>query len=450
MTELNQRSEQNANAVPIQCPNCGTQYSVPVRTMIDVSAEPRLRQQFLSNQINVAVCPNCQTGGLLEVPLVYHDAGAEFFAVYFPQQLNISEMEKQKMIGDLTQSIMRQLPPDQRKGYFLAPRQFVNRQNLMDAVLGTMGFTQEELDRQRKKAKMVEQFMVMADDPKGLQMMLKGNDAQIDAEFFSIMANMLQQAEATGDEKTAERLTLLREGLMPITTFGKRLQKQRAAVEGLRDIKDPDEFLARVIAGDEDEVAAMTFAARPLMDYAFFQKLSERVDASAGAEKARLTQLRDHLLEVTQQLDEATRETVAEGAKLLQEIINAPSPRSAVQEHMAEIDEVFMNVLAANMQKAQQEKNESLFERLAMVYDEVMGMIQQGLPPEVQFVDALLNEEYPEGTRAMLQENREVLTPEVLDLMDQMSKELAQREDDEAKETAKRLRDIRTQAMLLA
>ncbi len=78
MTELNQRSEQNANAVPIQCPNCGTQYSVPVRTMIDVSAEPRLRQQFLANQINVAVCPNCQTGGLLEVPLVYHDAGAEF------------------------------------------------------------------------------------------------------------------------------------------------------------------------------------------------------------------------------------------------------------------------------------------------------------------------------------------------------------------------------------
>ncbi len=114
----------------------------------------------------------------------------------------------------------------------------------MDAVLGTMGFTQEELDRQRKKARMVEQFMVMADDPKGLQMMLKGNDAQIDAEFFGILANMLQQAEATGDEKTAERLTLLREGLMPITTFGKRLQKQRAAVEGLRDLKDPDEFLA--------------------------------------------------------------------------------------------------------------------------------------------------------------------------------------------------------------
>ncbi|OQA42693.1 MAG: hypothetical protein BWY52_02135 [Chloroflexi bacterium ADurb.Bin325] len=443
-------TEQNANTVQIQCPNCGTQYAVPVRTMIDVSADPRLRQQFLANQINVAVCPNCQTGGLLEVPLVYHDAGAEFFAVYFPQQLNISEMEKQKMIGDLTQSIMRQLPPDQRKGYFLSPRQFVNRRNLMDAVLGTMGFTQEELDRQRKKAKMVEQFMVMADDPKGLQMMLKGNDAQIDAEFFSILATMLQQAEATGDTKTAERLTLLREGLMPITAFGKRLQKQRAAVEGLRDLKDPDEFLARVIAGDEDEVAALTFAARPLMDYAFFQKLSERVDASEGAEKTRLAQLRDHLLETTQQLDRVAREAMEEGAKLLQELVDSPSPRSATQEHMAEIDEAFMNLLAANMQKARQDKDEALFDRLMMIYDEVMDMIQESLPSEVQFVDALLNEEYPDGTRAMLQENRASVTPEVLDLMEQMSKDLAQRDDDGAKETAKRLRDIRTQALLLA
>ncbi len=117
---------------------------------------------------------------------------------------------------------------------------------------------------------------------------------------------------------------------------------------------------------------------------------------------------------------------------------------------MAEIDEVFANVLAANMQKAQQDKNESLFERLAMVYDEVMGMIQQGLPPEVQFVDAAAQRGISRRHAAMLQENREVVTPEVLDLMDQMAKELAQREDDEAKETAKRLRDIRTQAMLLA
>ena len=88
------------NTVPIQCPNCGNQYQTPVRSIIDVGQQPQLRQAFLSGQINVAVCPKCRAGGMLEVPLVYHDPAAEFLAVYFPQQLNIPEMEKQRMIGE--------------------------------------------------------------------------------------------------------------------------------------------------------------------------------------------------------------------------------------------------------------------------------------------------------------------------------------------------------------
>jgi len=449
MTELNQRSEQNANAVPIQCPNCGTQYSVPVRTMIDVSAEPRLRQQFLSNQINVAVCPNCQTGGLLEVPLVYHDAGAEFFAVYFPQQLNISEVEKQKMIGDLTQSIMRQLPPDQRKGYFLAPRQFVNRQNLMDAVLGTMGFTQEELDRQRKKAKMVEQLMVFADDPKGLQMMIKGKDAEFDSEFFAILSSMLEQASASGDEKGQGRLEMLRENLLPVTTWGKRAQKQRAAIESLKDVKDPQELLDKVVSGDDDEVAAIALAARPALDYKFFESLTARVDAAQGAEKERLARVRERLLDLTQQLDAAAREGIEDSVNLLQEIINSPSPRSAVREHLEEIDDVFMNVLSRNMEAASHKGDKALMSRLGMVYEEIMGLMQASAPPEVQFINELVMAPYPDGTRQILSENREAVTPELLDLIGQMADEMAQGEEEGTAEMAKRLRDIRSQAMLM-
>jgi hypothetical protein len=119
--------------------------------VIDVGQNPQLRQALLSGQINLAICPKCNQGGVIEAPLVYHDPQAEFLAVYFPPQVQIPELERQRMIGDMTQEMMRNLPPDQRKGYFLSPRQFMNRQNLLDAVLGTMGVTQEELDWQRKK-----------------------------------------------------------------------------------------------------------------------------------------------------------------------------------------------------------------------------------------------------------------------------------------------------------
>lgn len=437
------------NAVPITCPNCGTQYQTPVRSIIDVGQQPQLQQAFLSGQLNVAVCPKCGVGGMLEVPLVYHDPGAEFLAVYFPQQLNIPEMEKQRMIGDLTQSLLRALPPEQRKGYFLSPRQFSSRQNLMDAVLGTMGISQEELDRQRKKMKMVEQFMVMADDPKGLQMMAKGQDAQLDYEFFGILAGMLQQAQAMGDQKSAARLELLQKNLMPLTTFGKRMVKQQAAVESLKDVKDADEFLAKMLASDPDEVTAIAVSARPMLDYKFFEGLTARIDASQGAERDRLGKLRAQLLELTQKLDEAARAGIDEAMDLLREIVNSPNPRSAVHDHADAIDELFMSVLSMNMEQAERKGDKDLLVVFEMIYDEVMTLVEAGLPPEVQLINDLLRSPYPDGTRALLSEHRDAVTPELLELIGQMADDMAQRADSEAAETAKRLRDIRAQAMLM-
>jgi hypothetical protein len=439
------------NTVPIQCPNCGNQYQAPIRSIIDVGQQPQLRQAFLSGQINVAVCPKCRAGGMIDVPLVYHDAAAEFLAVYFPQQLNIPELEKQRAIGELTQGLMRSLPPEQRKGYFLSPRQFATRQSLMDAVLGTMGISQEELDRQRKKMKMVEQFMVMADDVKGLQMLTKGQDAQLDFEFFSILDNMQAQADAAGDTKSNERLKLLRDNLMPLTTFGKRAQKQQAAVESLKDVNSPEEFLDRVIAADPDEVTAIAIAARPALDYKFFESLTARIEAGQGAERDRLTKLREDLLDVTQKIDQSARAGVEDAVKLLGEIINSPNPRTAARERLDEIDDVFMSVLAANMQRAEQEHNEALLERFEMVYDEVMFMVEDGLPPEVRLINNLLRAPYPDGTRELLLEHQAEMTPEVLELMNAMAADMAQRADEspEFANTAKRLKDIRTQAMLM-
>ncbi len=447
MTEPTQTAQRNM--VPIQCPNCGNRFESPVISLIDVGAYPELRSYFLSGQLNVAVCPKCQAPVMLEVPLVYHDPRAEFLAIYFPQQLNIPELEKQKMIGEVTQSLMRNLPPEQRKGYFLNPRQFVSRQSLADAIYGTMGISQEELDRQRKKAKLVEQLQVFADDPKGLQMMVKNSDKDIDGEFFAILASMLEQAGATGDEKSSARLEMLRDNLMPITSWGKKAQKQRAAVDSLKDVKTPEEFVDRIVVADDDEVGAIVLAARPAFDYRFFELLTQRVDDAKGPEKDRLAKLRDRLLELTKQLDDAARESVEASVKLLQEIINSESPRSAVLEHADQIDDMFMSVLTRNMQAAEQKGDQSLLQRLAMVYEEIMNLMQAGAPPEVQFINELVMAPYPDGTRELLQENREIVTPELVDLIAQMADQMAEDEGDEAAEMVKRLRDIRAQAQLM-
>jgi len=78
-----------------------------------------------------------------------------------------------------------------------------------------------------------------------------------------------------------------------------------------------------------------------------------------------------------------------------------------------------------------------------------MSLVEQGLPPEVQLINELLRVPYPDGTRELLDEHRAEVTPEMLDLMEQMASDMAQREGEGFVETVKRLRDIRTQAMLM-
>lgn len=435
--------------IQITCPNCGNVYHAPVRSIIDVGVEPRLRDAFLSGVLNAVACPKCQTAIMVEVPLVYHDPDAEFLAVYFPPQLNIPEMQKQKMIGELTKSLMRSLPPDQRKGYFLSPRQYSTLQNLTDAVLGTMGISQEMIDRQRKKVKLIEQFSVMADDPKGLQMLLKGNESQIDVEFYTILTNMREQAAVTGDQKKAERLRLLEQNLMPLTPFGRRLAKQREAVASLEKLDSPEAFFERVVKADLDEAEAIATVARPLMDYTFFEQLTGRIDAVQGPERDRLLALREKLLEVTDRLDQAAHAVIREKVELLGDLISDLSPRSALRAHAEEVDELFMAILRTSIQQAKDRGDQDLMSVLEMIQDEAVQIIQESYPPEVQFINELLLQPYPEGTRQMLREYRDEVTPELLDLMARMVEDLGQTDNPNSAELAKRLRDIRAQAMLL-
>ncbi len=433
--------------VQIQCPNCGTPIQATVNSIVDAQATPQLRDALLSGQLNVTQCPNCKQPVAMETPLVYHDAAADFLGVYLPPQMNLPEMERQKLIGSMTQALMNALPPEQRKGYFLNPRQYINRQTFMDAILGTLGISQEELDRQRKKMKLLEQALVMADDPKGLDILVRGNDAQMDYEFFLILGNLIEESSASGEQGASDRLVELRTRLMALTSWGKKAARQEEAVNGLREVKNADELLERIVAADPDQVDAMVVAARAALDYGFFQKLTERIDAASGAEKDRLKRTRDRMLELTEQMDEATRKQLKIASDLLRDLLQAENIRGMVRERAAEMDEAFMTVLSLNLQEAQKQNARGVVERLEIINDEMSAMVEESLPPEMRLINDLLRARYPDGTRALLKQHQPELTSEFLALMAEMADELGERE--ESGETAKRLRDIRAQAMLV-
>jgi hypothetical protein len=86
-----------------------------------------------------------------------------------------------------------------------------------------------------------------------------------------------------------------------------------------------------------------------------------------------------------------------------------------------------------------------------------MAVLEESMPAEMRLVNDLLRAPYPDGTRALLRERQAEVTTEVLELMDRLAEEAAARaqssevggEGPDGAEVAKRLKDIKAQAMLL-
>src|SRR5687768_582914 len=93
--------------VSITCPNCRTQYQVPIFQFVDVGQAPEMKQALLAGRINVAVCPNCGTGGMLASPMLYHDPAKQYLFALFPQEIQATPQEQEQFIGTLTQYAMR-------------------------------------------------------------------------------------------------------------------------------------------------------------------------------------------------------------------------------------------------------------------------------------------------------------------------------------------------------
>ena len=94
----------------VRCPSCQAQYAVQMHNIIDVDREPRLKSQLIQGRLNFGVCPQCGTGGMLSVPLVYHDSSKELLFCLVPQQLSLAEPERQRIIGQLSNAVIEGLP----------------------------------------------------------------------------------------------------------------------------------------------------------------------------------------------------------------------------------------------------------------------------------------------------------------------------------------------------
>jgi hypothetical protein len=445
-------------AATVNCPACRAQYTVPVQNVIDVGREPRLKSLLLQGRLNVGVCPQCGTGGMLSIPLIYHDPAKELLFSLVPQALNITENDRQRTIGQMSNAIINGLPAEERKGYLLQPRMFLTFQTMLEAILEADGVTKEMLEQQQAKAELVGEMLQAVDDSLRLAALIGQNEDKIDYEFFAILAANINLAEQSQGE-TAEKLIRLREMLLERTATGREMAEQQRTIEktleGIDENLTREDLLDRITAieGDHTEqvLNVLVAMARPLVDYQFFQLLTQRIEAAQAqgdqASVDHLTEIRTTVLDLAQQLDAQLRDRMQEKALLLTEIMQSPDPQATIRARMEEIDSAFFSVLEAHLAQSEQQHQHQVADRLREVQNMIAQVMQESAPPEIRFINRLLQANYPDETRQILMDNKAMIDAELLSIFDLLGQDLAQRGDTQ---TSEQLSKIKAQAEILA
>lgn len=437
-------------AVPVTCPNCQHRFVSPVLTVIDAAQDPDAKDLFMSGQANVAVCPKCGYAGVLNTPIVYHDPDKELLFTHVPPELNLPEAEREKIIGDLTSRLLSSLPPEQRKGYLLRPQSFLTLESMLEAVLEEEGITPEMLEAQHRKVDLIDRLLNTPDEA-ARRAVVREEENQFDYEFFEILTLHIQMAQSQEQEQIVQQLLELRQQLLEWTSEGQDIAAREEAIRELGTDLTREKLVARLaaaaLAGQEAKVETMVAFARPLIDYLFYQQLTERIEAAAdagkGQEAAALRELRDTVLDLTAQLDAEMQEASREAASLLQRLMQSEDLEQAVRANMGRIDEMFLTVLTTTLQAAEQRDRAEDVQKLRQIGDILMKIVRESQPPVIQFINELLEARYPEDTRRLLKERHEQLDERLLELMSVVADDLA---ENGRETTAERLRQIRQQA----
>jgi hypothetical protein len=187
-------------------------------------------------------------------------------------------------------------------------------------------------------------------------------------------------------------------------------------------------------APSETRLSTLVSLARSGLDYAFFQILSDRVNAATDHQKQKLIDLREKLLKLTGEIDKVTQRQQAESRQLLEKIASAPDVRQAAMENLEAFNDFFMETLQSEMQSARQKAD---LDRIGKL-QKIVSVVEEASapPPELELIDKLVGSPDDESRRKLLEENAAMVTPEFMDLLNNLMMQ---------SETQEQLKDARVQ-----
>ena len=244
---------------------------------------------------------------------------------------------KRRSSGDMLNELTSALPKEDFRGYMFNPKRSLTMQGLINQILEADGITQEMLDAQKTRVDLIQDLIEAEDEQR--QALIREHDEQIDEEFFATFSAMGSQLAQSGQSQWTTIFEQLQIDLLEHSSFGKdvseRQQAQQATLEAVSgDIEKLGESATKQdfvkllwdYRDDDEKVQAMVGLIRPLFDYEFFQLLAGQIGKAPSDDRAKLEALRDRVYELTQSIDEQSREMMQQLAQVLQAIVNSPDP----------------------------------------------------------------------------------------------------------------------------
>jgi len=406
----------------IACPQCRQMIDANIEQLVDVTQDPQAKQRLLGGQSNTARCPHCGYQGRLATPIVYHDNAKELLLTFFPPELNVPFNEQEKTLGPLIKKVTDSLPPEKRKGYLLKPTANLSYESMVKLILEKDGVTSEMLKEQQDRVQIIERLLQASSNDVRSEL-IKQNEKLFDEQFFALFSRLAQSAAGSGQgQQIVQGLIDLQNQLLDETEYGRQLKESVGELEAAqKSLQEAGQGLTReklldiVIESPSDaRLKAYVSLARGGMDYQFFQLLTDKIDKAADADKTKLESMREKLLELTNEIDKQIEARYKQAQELVETILSQDDIVAAIQNNAQNITQDVVDI-ANQMLKQASEKND--YARMGKLQKMIEVLRQASTPPEVEFIEHLLDAPDDATLEQMLEANKDMVNDQLMEAM---------------------------------
>ncbi|MEW6402138.1 MAG: CpXC domain-containing protein [Chloroflexota bacterium] len=428
----------------IACPQCRQMIAANVEQLFDITQDPQAKQRLLSGASNTARCPHCGYQGRLATPVVYHDADKELLLTYFPPELALPVHEQERIIGPLIKQVTDRLPNEKKKAYLFKPQANLTFESMIETILGKDGITSEMIKSQQDRVMLIER-LIQTKTADIRSEIIKQNAKLIDEQFFALFSRLAQGAMASGQEPIARSMMDVQKQLLAETEFGRGLQESVGELEAASKVlQEAGQSLTReklldfVLESKTDaRIRAYVSLARGGMDYMFFQTLSEKIDKATGEEKTRLEGIRQKLLDFVNEVDKQLEARYKQAQDFVESILAKDDIEKATRESLDGFSQDAVDVVNQLLRQAS-EKND--YTRMGKLQKMVQVLQEASAPPpEVAFIEKLIDVPDDTAVEKMLQENDALVNDQFIEALSGLVAQMDAQDNAEAKALGEKL-----------